>query len=110
MSGFPLYDNLIKNLPKKDLTAKQKEEIINNIKVIDEHGKELVFALIQFYYLNNEKTGERIPYNGEDSSNDNKMYDIKWNLMDFPIKLRHILHKFLSMHFEKLKQEENRNF
>ena len=54
MSGFPLYDNLIKDLPKKDLSAKQKTEFVENIKLIDDSGKELLYALVQFYYINSE--------------------------------------------------------
>ena len=46
MSGFPLYDNLIKDLPKKDLSVKEKEEFIRNIKKINMDGRELVYVLI----------------------------------------------------------------
>ena len=47
MSGFPLYDNLSKDLSaKKDLTVKQKTDLIKNINLIDQDGQELVYALI----------------------------------------------------------------
>ena len=33
MSNFPLYENLSKDIPTKDLTVKQKEEFIKKIEV-----------------------------------------------------------------------------
>ena len=55
MSTFPLYDNLIKDVQKKDLTIKQKDEFVDKIKVIDNNGRDLVYALIQFYRIENKQ-------------------------------------------------------
>ena len=54
MSGFPLYDSLNKKTYKKDLTGKQKEEFIRNLANADNNGKELIYALVQFYFLHND--------------------------------------------------------
>ena len=49
MSSFPLYDNLKKDIPKKDLTIKQKEELINSVLKMDNNAKEIIYVLIQYY-------------------------------------------------------------
>jgi hypothetical protein len=58
MNKFPLYDSLNKKIPSGDLSPKKKKEFISNIKIIDEAGRDLIYALIQFYYLQNEDTLE----------------------------------------------------
>ena len=110
-STFPLYENLIKNIPKKDLTIQQKEQIIKNINTINDNGKELIFVLIKIYYNKNDsKKNLEIPFNGEKSisnMDDNISTTIKWNFLDFPIPLRHILYNFIEMHMIE-QQEENK--
>jgi hypothetical protein len=110
MSGFPLYDNLIKDLPKKDLTPKQKTDFITNISNIDLTGQELIYALVQFYYLcENSELSTNLPYKGIKEQKDNELYNITWNLSDFPIKLRALLYKFMNMHLKTLQEEDTRN-
>lgn len=113
MSGFPLYDNLIKDLPKKDLTVKQKTEFVTNINKIDEDGRELVYALIYYYYINNETKHDDTnpPYKGisTENENQNQNRDITWNLANFPIKLRLLLYNFMSMHIKKLAEDGQRS-
>ena len=48
MSYFPLYNNLLQELPTKELTQKQKDEFIKNISKIDTNGLELIYSLIHF--------------------------------------------------------------
>ena len=111
MNFFPLYNNLIKDIPKKDITAKQKDEIIKNISKIDDNTKELIYVLIQFYCNNNEKTKNNIPYNGNKKESINKnvgIYDITWNLAELPIPLRQILYKFISLHMKQKDEDINR--
>ena len=66
MSNFPLYDSLNKDFPKKDLTIKEKEEFLNKIENIDDTGRDLVYALIQVYRIQNEKdlSLDVLPYKG----------------------------------------------
>lgn len=110
MSGFPLYDNLIQQLPKKDLTVKQKEEVINNITILDLNGKELVYALIYVFYIQNVSHDCSImPYQGEKHklSEKKSQYTVSWNLLNFPIKLRQLLYTFTSLHIKTMKNDEN---
>ena len=109
MSNFPLYENLSKDILKKDLTVKQKEEFIKKIENIDTTGRDLMFALIQFYRL---ETGDEnmmnIPYNGTSVDNIKNTVNLTWSLTDFPIKLRYILYKFIILHTNSMKEEEAR--
>lgn len=112
MSGFPLYDNLIQQLPKKDLIVKQKEELISNMAIIDLNGRELVYALIYVFYMQNvNKECLTIPYKGskEQVSDKKPIYTLTWNIMDFPIKLRQLLYKFTVLHIKTIHQEEPRS-
>lgn len=110
MSNFPLYDNLERNLPKKDLTVKQKEKIIKKIEDIDNKGRDLIVALIQFYYIKNEhkELNEDLPYKGIRTKIKKDIEDITWSFTDFPIKLRHILYKFVLIHMQSIKEEQAR--
>ena len=111
MSGFPLYDNLSKDLSaKKDLTVKQKTDLIKNINLIDQDGQELVYALIYYYYINNETNSESNipPYKGKSQETLSNLQNITWNLGNFPIKLRVLLHNFLTMHIKKLAEDGKR--
>lgn len=99
---FPLYDRLEKNIPKKDLTPVKKKEFINKIINIDNTGKDLIFALVKFHAILNNDT-DYIPYNGFLDGN-----NISWSFNNFPIKLKHILYKFIIMHTETMKEENDR--
>ena len=104
MSGFPLYDNLIKDLPKKDLSVKEKEGFIEQINKMNKNGQELVYALIQVYYEQNESFEENtVPYEGVKDNN-----SFSWVFTKLPSKLRHILHRFAIIHIEKQKEENER--
>lgn len=105
MSNFPLYDSLNKKIPSGDLSSKKKKEFIANIKIIDETGRDLIYALIQFYYLQNEDTFEDIPYKGVRKNVVKGKGNLTWNLANFPLKLRHILYKFVLIHIKKMEEE-----
>ena len=110
MSYFPLYDNLVQELPTKDLTLKQKDEFSKNILKIDTNGMELIYALIHFYFIRNESATEIVdlPYAGTKIENEHNNYDITWEIGNFPIKLRQLLYKFVSMHLKTITEEPNR--
>ena len=107
MSNFPLYDNLVRDIPKKDLTVKQKEEFVSKIQNIDNKGRDLVFALIQFYRVENEAEDltEDLPYKGVREEVKKGSGDLTWSFTDFPIKLRHILYKFIIMHVQSMEED-----
>lgn len=109
--SFPLFESLDKNIPKKDLTVKQKEEYIKQVSELDTSGKELVYALIMVFYNNTEETPlvENLPYKGQVTNNEQGNSDISWVFSDFPIRLRHILYKFIMLHNKKMNEESNYN-
>lgn len=108
--NFPLYDSLNTNLPKKDLSVKQKEYFVNNVNNINISGKELIYVLIHtFYILNTDANTDEVPFKGIKNPVRTDKDNVSWNFTDFPIKLRHILYNFLTMHIKKM-EEENRSF
>ena len=108
MSQFPLLDSLSGKIPVKDMSYTDKRTMIKNIIESDQEGKELIIALIYAFHNKNNKTKQETPYKGDIKKN-NEHYDITWCLTDMPIKLRHILNKFISKHHERLKEEQDRN-
>jgi len=110
MSGFPLYDNLIKDLPKKDLAVKEKEEFIKNIKRINMDGLELVYALILVYSGQNERKDKirQVPYKGFKEEDEKGSHTFSWVYTQFPIKLRHLLSRFVTIHLKKQEEEAKR--
>ena len=111
MSGFPLYDNLIKDLPKKDLSVKDKEQFILDIKKMNANGQELVYALILVYYRQNERSAnkEQVPYKGfKKNEGEDGIFNFSWVYTQFPIKLRHLLSRFSKMHLQKQQEEDER--
>jgi hypothetical protein len=112
MSSFPLYDNLKKDLVKKDLTAKQKQELLDNIIKLDNNTKEIIYVLIQYYStdVDSNKDSNIIPYNAIEKSTENKeLFDISWSITDIPIPLRQMLYKFITLHKQK-EEEVKRDF
>jgi len=109
MSSFPLYDSLIKDIPKKDLLVKQKVEFMTKIKEVDDGGRDLVYALIQFYFIENEgNCSENLPYKGKREEVKKGKENLTWTFTDFPIKLRQILFKFVRMHVHNMEEEQAR--
>lgn len=97
-SNFPLYDRLYNEISDdEDLTAKQKEEFVKITKNIDSDGQELIYALIRVYQLENsdDKSTFKIPYGGKYVKN-----DIKFDFNDLPVKLKHMLYKFVQIHIK----------
>ena len=106
--SFPLFDSLNKDLPKKDLSINEKEEFINKIQDIDSTGRDLVYALIQFYSISEEKieNSEELPYKGIKEKTTKGIHDLTWTFTDFPIKLRHILYKFIKIHTQSVEEDQ----
>ena len=97
MSNFPLFDSLNKEIPKKDLTIKEKEEFVSKIQDIDTTGRDLIYALIQFYHMGNgkEKLSDELPYKGKRFSLCKGKEDLTWSFTDFPIPLEIDKHECL---------------
>lgn len=96
MDCFPLYDTLNSNLPKKDLSVKQKEEFIHKISDADTKAQEILFALICYHAKKTIETLECIPYKCDRDDDGNYVL----NLSNIPIPLRHMLYKFIVLHEE----------
>lgn len=107
--NFPLYTNLSKDIPKKDLSVKQKEEFIEKISTIDDNGRDLVYVLIMFYANDhkNDHKNDKLPYDGIQEDYKKNLCNLTWNFSDFPQDLRHILYKFLKIHIKKRQEDEN---
>ena len=105
MSGFPLYESLRKGLPKKDITVKQKEDLMKKITSIDSAGKELIYILICSHYENSPDGDKQeiLPY-GSSFSNGK----VEFQLTKLPIDLRQMLYKFVLMHLKNMDDEKQR--
>lgn len=101
MSNFPLYDNMMKGIKNKDLTAKQKNDLIRKIDNIDEDGAKLVYALIRSFGINDNLKISSLPYDGERCDTTSIGFDLE----KFPNKLKQMLYKFNDVH-DKSKHDE----
>jgi len=99
MSNFPLYEDLKKDNPKKDLTAKKKLEFIDNMKKMDKDGMELVYGLIRSHM--NVSNDPELCNLFQNISNDEIVLDFN----ELPILLKHILYKFVNKNIKVM--EEN---
>ena len=99
---FPLYTTLLSNLPQKDLTVVQKSGLVKKIANLDTEAHDLVFALIKCYFLEHNTTDTfAIPYNGLLAKD-----RIDFDLLNFPIELRQLLYKFVTIHTKKLDEDK----
>jgi hypothetical protein len=110
MNSFPLYNQIANNVPNTDLTPTEREFFAENIKKMDELGRELLFVLIYQFYTDNKKKGKNsIPYKGKKEVVNNELFNFTWSLQDLPITLRQILLKFMKMHLITMEEERSRN-
>ena len=100
MSGFPLYDNLYKNATNKDLTPTQKKNFIKYVDKMNVNTKELLYALIKIYYIENGENNTDVPYSGKILNSSGNKEDLQWDLQNFPKNLRQILNNFLLMNID----------
>lgn len=101
MSHFPLYTTLMYNIPKKDLTIVQKNELIKKIVDMNPNEHELIYMLIKSYYVNNDN-GDifSIPYKAQLCKD-----KIDFDICEFPLSLRQLIYKFVVLHKKKLIEE-----
>jgi len=102
MNLFPLYETLKADLPKKDLTLKERKKFLENILEADQEAHELLFVLIKCFYLENEKFKTyEIPYEAEVLKD-----KINFDLASFPPSLKQLLYKFLCLHMKRKEEEK----
>lgn len=98
--SFPLYDNLSLDIPETDITKKEKDFIIKQIKKFDITVHERIYALIRCHQLHHSKDISPIPYDGKTSKINNtgsNNINISFDIEKLPVFLRHILKKFCKM-------------
>jgi hypothetical protein len=102
----------MKDLPKRDLSVKDKETFMKDIKQMNINGRELVYCLIHVYNQQNECNPKIkcVPYNGdkEEEEESRGIFNFSWVYTQFPIKLRHLLSRFATIHLQKQQEEDNR--
>lgn len=100
--SFPLYTMIINSLKgTKDLTVIQKSELMEDIKTYTD-AHESIYGLIKCYYQENDKGNPLgIPYSGVLSDRGR----VEFNLMEFPVKLRKMIYKFMEIHKKRAKED-----
>tara|TARA_Y100000389_G_scaffold69066_1_gene65671 strand:+ start:1675 stop:2010 length:336 start_codon:yes stop_codon:yes gene_type:complete len=99
MSDFQLYNNLIKDLPSKKLTIKEKRDFIEKIPILNENGNELLYVLIRIFEKRKKKKENKLPFSSK-SDIDN---EITFDINEFPNKLSQLLYKFINLHISSSK-------
>jgi hypothetical protein len=105
MSSFPFYDIMMKDTKNTDLTLKQKNDFLSKVVLMDKDGRELIYALIRVFEINNEDlpSSFKLPYSGKFVEK-----DMHFDLEKLPFKLRQVLYKFINVHLEKMEEEKNK--
>ena len=107
-SHFPLFDSTL-NLTSKNVTElshEEKSKLALDIKNFGKNAQELIYGLIKSYDINiGESSPIGLPFNGKKLKS-----GPKFNLVEMPLRLQHMLLQFVKMHKEsearkqKLKQ------
>jgi hypothetical protein len=94
---IPVYDLIKSQLDNVDTTVDlsetEKQELVQSIVNIDKTGSELVYCIIRSY--EHEKNEDNtIPFNGKIQKS-----GIRFELDSFDTRLKHILKRFVEMHY-----------
>lgn len=94
---IPVYDLIKSQLENvdtsTDLTDEEKQNLVQSIVNIDKTGSELIYCIIRSY--EHECDGDTtIPFNGKIQKS-----GIRFELDAFDTKLKHILKRFVEMHY-----------
>lgn len=100
MDTFPLYTNMMIDLPTKALTASQKRSFLAKVDKMDSYGNELIFALICAYYEKHGSGDTQLPYNGTEIEG-----SIGFDLNDLPKELGQLLYRFINVHLKKIAED-----
>ena len=117
--SFPLYDTLIANLPKKDLTQREKEMVVRHIKKYDSTIHQRIYALIRCHQLQTSRDISLIPYEGLATRSEVRQFvsddslqttdtlsDVSFDLEKLPIDLKQMILKFCKMNDQTTSQEK----
>lgn len=94
---IPVYNLINSQLEtidiSEDLTDDEKQKLVQSITSMDKTGSELIYCIIRSY--ENEHGGDNtLPFNGKIQKS-----GIRFELDSFDIKLKHILKRFVEMHY-----------
>jgi hypothetical protein len=92
VDSYSLYQTFNSNLPKKEPSVSQKNNLVKNADKLYEHQKiAFIRLIIEHARFNNEYDPEKIPYDGVET-NEGIVFDL--NAETFPTDLKWILLKF----------------
>lgn len=116
---FPVYDMLleqVKSIPNNELSLSVSDinDLKSKIYSLDKLGKDMIYVIIRIHSIRySDSKLLDIPYNGEKTGakNDNSdtLFDIKFNIRNFPAKLNKMLDIFCDLHLRKLKEETGKS-
>ena len=107
MANFPLFENLMAKVQKKDLTVKQKNIFLEKVKLIDDNGKELIYVLIYLYAQKN-KLDTKSLFKPVVVDVDETRVNLTWSIGSFPNELRQLLLLFVNMHILSQTEDSER--
>ena len=100
-SNFPLYDLLTEKTNDAVLSPSDMVSYINNIKLMDKRGYDLLFVIIRIYSIKNVQNinVSDVPFSGQKIEDQtlNKT-DVKFDIRNFPNKLNQMLFEFTKLH------------
>jgi hypothetical protein len=101
MSISPLYDSLKKDIDSRDLSLEHRDELVQNIKLLDEKGSELMFIIIKLFEMeHNPDATTGLPLDCKFVAK-----EYRFDLEKLPFKLKHILFKFGHMYVKNMVEE-----
>ena len=107
-----LYNHLKRDAEVKgDIKMEEYKEMIENVKNLDQIGYELIFRIINKHHMETNSKEDDIPYNGMKMDSNvynvnNSIYDVKFDIRNFPALLRRMLLEFSRKHLNKIKEEK----
>lgn len=96
----PLYQQLKKEALTIDLSPEQKDDLVKNIKLLDESGNEIIYILIRLYEVDTTTKSEELPYGSKFTAK-----ELKFDMDNIPMQLRWIIYKFVKKHVDKMSEE-----
>ena len=104
MNNFPLFDNLQRDINNIsiDLTNEEKKQFMEKIQLMNTDGFEKIYVIIQMYSIeySTSNTSFSLPYSGTILKD-----EIRFDLEKLPIKLRHMIYRFINIHTDIMKED-----
>lgn len=103
---FPLFCHLKNEIDTQQemeaLTSTQMTDLVEKVKLLDEQGCSLVYALIRYYQIYEDKQNAiEVPFNMKKIKTGHRFC-----IEDLPILLQHLIYCFVKIH---LKSQNERN-